>query len=498
MRRLWRAGVWGLLLGFTAAVASGCNEKKEDDPNYVPSSSVAVTAFKLKANRNVMMHLDSVFFSIDLNNGVIFNADSLPMGTDVSKLIPVISYASGCTGAVIRMENGAVRQGEVDYMTSPNDSIDFTGNVSLTLTAQDGVSQATYRLKVNVHNVKPDSLSFDKEASSALPSRLDSPVEQKSVAHGDGVLSMIEENDGSWTVAVSGSDGGWIKREAVLPFAPDVRSLVSDGRTLYILDTEGHLYRSVDSAAGWVSVGKTWNRILGVYGGDILGLREDGGRFFHTSLSGKYPEEAVSVDFPVRGMSNMVTTASNWAVDPVGYITGGETADGRGVASTWGFDGHTWASLTEEGLPGIEGAVVAPYFVYKQTSAMWLQTEFKVMFMFGGRLNDGSLNKKTYVTIDNGVHWSEASDNLSLPDYVPATTDADVIILSTPMEGNLKDNWKIMPQRVRRRLNYELDGYDISWECPYMYLFGGMRQDGSLNAVVWRGILTRLTFMPLI
>lgn len=498
MRRAWRASVWGLLLCITATVVAGCNEKKEDEPGYTPSSSVAVMSFKLKANRDVMMNLDSVFFSIDLNHGVIFNADSLPMGTNITKLTPVISYASGCSAATIRMTGGAVRQGEVDYLNNPNDSIDFTGNVTLTLTAQDGVSQATYRLKVNVHKIKPDSLSFDKEAASELPSRLEAPKSQKSVAHGDGVLSMIEENNGTWTVATVYNGGVWRKREQTMPFTPDVRSLVSDGAKLYILDADGDLYSSADNAATWMSTGKRWTRILGTYGTDVLGLRDNGGRICHTSLSGNYPEEAVAEDFPVSGMSNMLTTANNWAIDPVGYISGGVTQKGKLVSTTWGFDGHTWAPLTETGLPEIQGAAVAPYFVYKQTSAMWLQTEFKVMFMFGGRLNDGSLNRKTYVTIDNGVHWTEANANLSLPSYVPATTDADVIILSTPMEGNLKDNWKTMPRRVRKRLNYELNGYDISWDCPYLHLFGGVQDDGTLNAIVWRGILARLTFMPLI
>lgn len=36
-----------------------------------------------------------------------------------------------------------------------------------------------------------------------------------------------------------------------------------------------------------------------------------------------------------------------------------------------------------------------------------------------------------------------------------------------------------------------------SWDCPYIYLFGGTDLTGTLNDSVWRGVLNRLTFKPL-
>ena len=71
---------------------TACNKDDNDINNtasmYVPA--VAVTRFYLKADSKVMNNLDSVFFSIDLENGVIFNADSLPKGTKISTLIPLL------------------------------------------------------------------------------------------------------------------------------------------------------------------------------------------------------------------------------------------------------------------------------------------------------------------------------------------------------------------------------------------------------------------------
>ncbi|MCM1290549.1 MAG: DUF6242 domain-containing protein [Prevotella sp.] len=486
-----------LLFSVLTTLTSSCNSKDEDEPGYTPSSSVAITGFKLKPNKNVMLNLDSVFFSIDLEHGIIYNADSLPMGTPVTKLIPVITYPTECSAATIRMTNGAHKQGEINYKENPNDTIDFSGDVTFTLTAQNGIDFRTYRLKVNVHKVKPDSLCFDKQAVSSLPSRLPNPKNQKTVQYRNGVLSMIQENDNSWTIATSSSTAQWIKTAVSPIFNPDLRSLTVTDDILYILDDNGAMYKSNDGIA-WMSIGKSWHKILGAYGNDLLGIKSENGKYFHTSLSGKFPETEVAENFPINMSSNMLCLTSKFAIDPIGFITGGLSADGSAVNGTWGFDGHSWTQISNNPCPALTDPVVAPYFVYKQTSASWIQTEFPVMILFGGKLADGSLNNKTYITIDNGVNWVQAPANLSLPDIIPATTQADVAILSFPMQGNLADAWKDTPNKIRQRLNYKVEGYDISWECPYLYIFGGIDNEGKLNDIVWRGVLARLTFMPLI
>ena len=45
---------------------------------------------------------------------------------------------------------------------------------------------------------------------------------------------------------------------------------------------------------------------------------------------------------------------------------------------------------------------------------------------------------------------------------------------------------------------YEVDGSVITWGCPYIFLFGGYQPDGTLSTNVWRGVLNRLTFAPII
>ena len=173
-----------------ALSAVACNSDSDDSgqSGYVEPTDVAVTGFKLKADSKILSGLDTVFFSIDLERGLIYNADSLPKGTRVTDLIPVITYSNYISSAILTMEGGQKRQGEVNYKTDPNDSIDFTGKVSLTLTSSAG-NRYSYDVKVNVHRTEPDSLTWGETAVSKLPARTEHPAAQRTVQFKDNVTS---------------------------------------------------------------------------------------------------------------------------------------------------------------------------------------------------------------------------------------------------------------------------------------------------------------------
>ena len=76
-----------LALMLTVFVA-GCNDDESSSfTSEGDFGNCSVTSFSINKNDKVLTGLDSVFFSIDLVNARIFNADSLPKGTDVSKLV---------------------------------------------------------------------------------------------------------------------------------------------------------------------------------------------------------------------------------------------------------------------------------------------------------------------------------------------------------------------------------------------------------------------------
>lgn len=493
----------GLLMPAAMITLAACNEKSDSSTSYEPSSSVAISSFRLRPDTKVMANLDSVFFSIDLEHGVIFNADSLPVGTDVTRLVPVIVYPSNISNATLQSIGGKYEE-TVNYKKNPTDSVDFSGDVLFTLVAEDGKTSATYRLKVNVHKSDPDLMMWDNLAVRDLPSDESNPADQRTVSYNDRTLSFIREKSGRLTVAYCDNlfKGNWTKAGFEPGFDIDLRTITSSGKALYALSTDGSLYESTD-AATWNATGKKWISVIGGYSDWVLGLRlDENGRILHTSWpEGEFAETEADPAFPIKDASNFTLFFNKWAPHPVGTLFGGETLDGNLTSATWAFDGTSWAILSEGKTPALRGATVVPYFGYLQSSALWIQTEYTTWFLTGGVDKDGKVNKTTYISYDYGVNWHQGDASLQLPESLKPLYNADQIVQSTPMSASLADAWTKVasrPSGMYKKLPYTVDGMTISWDCPYIFLFGGYTEGGGFNPTIRRGVLTRLTFAPII
>lgn len=484
-----------IILTFLSAVCmllAGCNADKE--PAYIAASTnTAITKFSLKADSKICANLDTVFFSIDLERGVVFNADSLPVGTDVTRLIPVITMADGVSGAVINMTGGSKRTGTVDYLTTPSDSIDFSGQVDITITAADGTTVRSYALKVNVHNENPDSLVWNTKAQSALPSRLANPKEQKTIVSGTTVYTLIEENDGRYTIAKTSAahPETWEKnRTTFYPRQIRLRSFSATSDALYILCQNGILLESRDEGVTWSDVADRWYSIIGVYDSYLLGLAYDpeDDCIVRATYPPRGERQSAKYGFPLRGASNMTSFTNKWMSEPIAVIVGGDIGNGELTNATWGYDGTQWSNIAEpSALPPVADATVVPYFISKRAGTSWVFNEMSVLLLIGGRLQDGTLNNTVYISYDNGIRWSVAPNTLQLPASFTPRYMADMAVLPRPMQADFE------PQR----LPYQTDGYTVSWECPYIYIYGGIDADGQLCNSIVSGAINRLKFRPL-
>lgn len=486
------------LIGCGIAVSS-CNSKDETPTtdNYVPSESVAVTAFSLMADIRVMRNLDSVYFSIDLEHGVIFNADSLPKGTNITKLTPKITYPSSVATATITMTGGTHREGTVNYRSNSTDTIDFTGDVTLTLGTTNNALTKTYTLKVNVHQQDPDTIYWDRMASMELPSRLKNPVAQKTVEREGSLLSIIEESDGSLTLSETHDifGGMWSKRELTLPFAPLLQTLTADKEgNLYMLGDNGELMASTDGSS-WTQTDSGWSCIIGMYGDTLLGYRTEGtGRMMTCYPAGAIPAMEMPEGFPESGFSTPVEFTNRWTPDPTIVVFGGYPFPADGKSASWAFDGSEWVNIAENTMPALSGLSVVDYYSYLKSASSSLLKEFEVYFAFGGMDREGNVNNTIYVSYDHGINWQKAPEYTQLPADIRAGYKVDAFSIGTTMESNLSNRWKAAG---KRRIPFEVNGDVISWECPYIFLIGGYDGGMTLDSRIRSGVLQRLTFEPL-
>ena len=487
------------------SAAFGCNSSVDPYSDTIENGSVEVKSFSLKANDSILINLDSVFFSIDLATYQIFNADSLPKGTDVSHLQLKISTptVSRCELHVNRSVGGDTIY---NYLTSQNDSIDFSnGPVTLRITSKDGTLTADYEIHVNVHKMEPDSLYWNQSMCRDLPSTLKNVGFQKTVHFQHYAVCLTTTADLSqYCIAYTDNpleDWEFVSSPS-LPANYDPSTLTAAENWLCMLDIEGNLYTSADLGKTWTATDANFDYILGGYNGNIIGFCAD--------INGNYLLNwplgftlAVPSDFPVSGVSTMLEYTSPWSTDPLAIFVGGRKADGSLSSDTWAYDGDQLAKINnpKASLPAGEDYALVPYFAF-YTSTAWKVSEETIILAFGGKTADGTIDRSVYFTYDRGIHWGKAPSLMQLPDYIPTFTDAQVLCFNTVMSDEVSTEWSLMPA-VALPAWYQIETPSRAsepithWDCPSIYIFGGYDEDGHLLNSVWHGVINRLTFKPL-
>lgn len=503
-----------------SASLCACNEDEKDysidgiDLNVNQNSKTAITGFNLKANRKVLVGLDSVFFSIDLEKFSIYNADSLPKGTDVGKMLVSISN-SGSSKIVINYTDFDTKEKkEVEYSeTSYSDSINFYEPVTITVTSLDERYSKTYDVKVNVHQVEADSLCWGSMQYAPLPAAA-KPVAQGTAMKNNTLYCFTADADGAVTLATTTTPElpqSWSKHTLSLPFTPRLETVKADSRYIYMLDKDGALYASEDAVA-WTWMQGGWFSTLGTIDDTLYGIRLDNGQYsFVSQPAGSESDNTpVPADFPVTGMSQMFLFENQWSSNPQGIIVGGRCADGALSGYAWGFDGKSWASFgaLPEGV-ALENMTMFPYYTFETNQTSWKTTKYQTLFAFGGNDSDGVLQKKVYVSRDNGLNWLLADTLMQLPEQMPALAAAQAFVIEQTFHAGTQSKaagiWNEIPVRgipawcqIETTLPASRAVAPITeWTCPYIYLFGGSQQDGQLSNSIWRGAINRLTFKPL-
>lgn len=475
---------------------AGCNSSSDDAHITIPSSAM-VTAFNLSADNKILPNLDSVFFSIDLLNGQIFNADSLPCGTPVTKLVPVVT-TSGALSVEFIVERPGMNDTVLNYLEHPSDSIDFSRPVRMRIVSLDGQTAMSYTVRVNVHSVVADTLKWTRLESGSLPT----PYYALSGQHTTQTTAKfycMTSHAGEYTIANSADPtGNWQYVTPDFGFTPDINSLTGVGENaLSILSADGDLYTSTDDGRSWSATGANWSYIYGAYGDRLLGSKKSAGKWYHVQWPADRDPQAMDAQFPVSGTSQAINYMFEMSAARQMLLVGGRLADGRLTTATWGYDGNSWARISQRGLPyALENMVLVPYFTSKTNTGNWRVTRNSVLLAMCGNRADGALNDTVYVSPDFGMHWQRA-DSVMQPsaNAMPARTLAQGFVVNQHMTVAKSPRMHALGVEIPLQ-TYATEAI-TGWECPFIYIFGGQNAEGTTYNTMYRGVITRFTFKPL-
>jgi hypothetical protein len=366
--------------------------------------------------------LGDVKFTIDQVNGYIFNRDSLPFGTQIGKVVCTLTYSTGVSGVKIVQE----ALGDTVIWWNGTDSLDFSRPVKFTTQAYDGVTTKLYTARVNIHQVIPDLMVWERYNSRMTGATADN---QKVVAYpyeGADAYLMYAKTGGVnrlyYSLAAETKNEWKELPLSGLPETADVSLITSYENSLYVPDN-GLLYQSEDGRK-WVKVENTpaVKTILGVLKegrntpSRLAAIVESEKSYFFAGMNREKQWEKgdpVPDNFPVSGFGNV----GYYRMDKE-YLTvvAGEDRDGKSLNTTWSTENAlSWAFLSGE----------RENFFEKKAGVMLALYDDK-FYLAGGINAEGKASKDIHVSADNGVTWSVADSLKAFPEEYTARGYASV------------------------------------------------------------------------
>ena len=279
--------IYPSLLSMVAALVLLASCLGDDDDNLTYYDDTAITSFTLGTLNRTMHTLssegeDSTYtdevdgseynFFIDQATCEIYNPDSLPEGTDNSKVVCTI-YSKN-SGVVVFKD---IDSDTLTYYDS-SDSLDFSEPREVRVYSLSGYYYRTYTISVNVH--QQDSTELNWALQTTNTSAFGTMEHIRSYVIGDNIY--VFGTDGSQTSAFYASTsapGTWTEASLDTRISGDADAyanvVVKDGY-LYVLCSDGSLLRSSD-ADTWEYISSAPMERLIAYGGEdyLYGMSAD-------------------------------------------------------------------------------------------------------------------------------------------------------------------------------------------------------------------------------
>lgn len=269
-----------LVLMATAVLSfSSCLNSDEDEITYYDDT--AVTAFSVStiyryvhttgstgadSTYKVTQSTTAYPFYIDQENRTIYNPDSLPAGTDASRVLCTISTKNSGT-AVLNLRNRQGGDSLVYYQST--DTIDFSNPVRLRVYNTTGQAYREYTIKINVHQQDGDAFNW----SAANVNALAGMTGRKMVAVGSNMYLLGLQGGATAVYRLDGtswqSTGATLDQNAYL-------SATALGGYLYTLNN-GNVVRSADGST-WETTGtnSSIKQLVGASASKLYALTDNG------------------------------------------------------------------------------------------------------------------------------------------------------------------------------------------------------------------------------
>ncbi len=342
-------------------------------------------------------------FTIDHVNGLVYNTDSLPLGTDVTAVTVNINFYGGYA-----------TYGEEPKLYATGDSIDFTRPVKFCIWAADGKGLKNYYVSVNVHQTNMDSLMWQTIESNFPYAHM---TAEKAIVSGNALVVFGESAEGAaYTVSSTTGAHDWTSPTLLdIPGTVDYASITQHGTTLYLL-ADGKLFSSNGDYANWVAEasGQEFTTMVGVVN-DELHMTANG-----YIISARLTGAAITDEWDTLQIVDMATfPASPWVINTT-LPTNPNISRSTLVGAPQNYTGHTayvWTKLSTETKWTAYEKIAGNKYECPLLQHLTVIPYDSQLYAFGGASRDGKIEafEAIFTSTDGGITWQKKTKDIGLP-----------------------------------------------------------------------------------
>ncbi|MDR0824467.1 MAG: DUF6242 domain-containing protein [Prevotella sp.] len=391
-------------------------------------------------------------FAIDQSRQLIYNPDSLPYQTALKKFAATITYGSSSPSRLQLVYPDSVST------WNGSDSIDFSLHPKIRVTATNGTSNREYTIDIRIHQVDPDTLTWNNVANQP-----NTVGRQKTLLKGNTFHTFSIDSDGKLYLykASKSNVSDWAKQAVTsIPAASVVlESITLFNDTFFAVDNNKNAYSSTDGVA-WSAKSANVLSIIGILPeaaadkDSLLVITEDAGKYYFAKtkdistlkvvnkISYNPLSNEVPATFPASGFSAVTIVNRSNLNGNILTTVGGKTLSNQQTNLSWAVragDNRLEIISSQENFAFAANAGIASFW-YNE-------------YMYA--LTDNTL----YRSISVGSKWAQVPSKESIDPNMPKAYGQSIIVDDE----------------------------------NYIWIFGGISEAGATPVrQIWRGRLNKL------
>ena len=297
-----KRNIFSIVLLLASAVL--CTSCLNSDNEYVYDDDAAITAFtlgninqtfscKTKDGLRDSSYVKSVDFSsvkmtIDHLGGRIYNADSLPLGCDITKVLATASTRNSGMVGIKNVDSDTTR------VFSSTDSIDYTKERELIVYSNSTRSSHRYKVTLNVHKEDGDKFVWTKLSNNTAEVGISALKGMRMVALPNNQL-VLAGTDGTATRLYTSADGSNWSQTTPATLDTDVyQNLMTDGENALFI-SGGYLYATTDGKS-WTWTATTQKQLVAATTHHLFAYDAEGALNHSTDNGSTWTKEDIDTD----------------------------------------------------------------------------------------------------------------------------------------------------------------------------------------------------------